>query len=413
MWRYLFLIPSIVFSASAFAGYKHQTSIVVQPLRVSDEASRKTADILRQKLSGIPSLYVVDPEKVSAVLKYYENDSLSSNTAEVQTAKDLLSRAKEHYFQFAFSEAEAELNKVVEIFKHQPGLVFRDGQILVDGWMTLGLLFSAKKEEAKAIQAFQEVIKLEPNTPLDSKAFAPSIRKLFEKARNRDGEEKQEKASLVIAGEPKVTEIYLNGIYQGVSPLTLSPLPAGEYALSFRAHNYQPFEQSLHLEPGEKRILQHKLYWEGVQKQKSGAIQLEIEKGVTIAELLKVDKVLLVDVEKEGIQTRLIDRGYRASHKPIFISLRENAKGLEENIGKLVRLIFAQTQLNLLKNPQAHLDPAGIGDPILLGARRGKFSKKVLFGGLGAMGVGGILAVLFSGRGSSPPQTGSIALSFK
>lgn len=413
MRRHLFFIPLIAFSTSAFANPKHQTSIVVQSLRggSSEEASQKTAEILRQKLGEATSLYIVEPDKVDAVLKYYENYSFSSNPPSTQTAKDMLSRAKEHYFQFAFSESEAELNKVIEIFKYQPGLVFRDGQVLIDSWMTLGLAYAAKKEETKAIQAFQEVLTLAPNTQLDSKAFAPSIRKLFEAAKEEEGEVK--KGSLVIVGEPKVTEIYLNGIYQGVSPLTLSSLPAGEYALSFRAHNYQPFEHSVRLEAGEKRILQHKLYWEGVQKQKSAPVLSEIEKGLMIAELLKVDKVLLVDVEKEGIGTRLIDRSYRASHKPIFISLKENAEGLEENIGKLVRLIFAQTQLNLLKNPQAHLDPNGIGDPILLGASRRKISKKVLFGGFGALGIGGVLAAVLSAGGSSSPNTGTVVLNFR
>jgi len=424
---YLFVIlfcSQIVFPFSNLLAFpSKQTSLVVYPLQKGsfDAENQKIASILRERLKEKTALYVVDPKNVESVLKYYENFSLSSKKPSIKEAKELVSRAKEHYFQFAYLEAEAELKKVFQIFEQDPSLIFSDGQLLADGQMVLGLVEAAQKKKQKAMQAFQEVFRIAPLYQPDPKLFSPSIRRLFRKAKTQIGRQ-QNPGTIRIEGFPKVTDVYLNGIYQGVSPMALAPLPPGEYALSFKAHHYGTMQRRVNLKAGEEQVLQHKLYWQGPKKRSTQKTTLDlaqagtqIEEGLRIADLLKVDKVLLLSLKGNQIHARLVDRKFRAGHKPVILSLKSKTESLEESLDRLVPILYAQTKLNLLKNPQAYLDPLGFGDPILLRPGRRKIPKGILFGGIGAMGVGGILAaVLTAGGGSTKtPGMGSIVLSFK
>lgn len=384
--------------------------MVVYPLQdgIEDEASQKTADLLRQALQDKPKLDIIAPANVDAVLKYYQGFTFSSEDSLAKQASDFLNRAKEHYYQMDYATVRAELAQVFAIFKTKPELIFTDGTLLFDSWVTLGLVEVAQKKEQQALAAFTQAFSLNPFYTIESKAFAPSIQKLLVQA--KADRLKDKTGQMQVGGEPKVADIYLNGIYQGVSPKTFT-LPAGEYALSFKANNYRGLRQHVVVRPEETTSLEHRLYWKGRAYQKSPPPDL-IAEGLRIAELLKVDKVLLVDVDEENIQVQLMDRPYRAAHQSIVLPRHAAQPDFEDKLQRLISFVYAQTQLNLLKNPQAHLDPDGIGDPILLGGHRRRISKGVLYGGLGGLSVVGILAGILAG-GSGGANTGTVSVSFK
>lgn len=386
-------------------------SLVIHP------TSQPLSKILYQKLSPFESLQLIDPKKVDAVLRYHPKTA-SPLEAVQKEARDFLERSKNHYFQLAYAEAQAESQKVIQIFVENPPLLFEAGQILQDAWIVRGLVAAAQKKKEEAHRAFEKVFHLNPNYSPGPQGFSPSVRKLFDKARQKiltdaDG-------ALSVYSSPKVAEVFLNGVYQGVAPLTFSRLTAGDYFVSVRADHYQRVDEKIVLGPHEEKILKKSLVWIGPQNIKESASamtpQQEVEEGLRIANLLKADKVLLLQETTQGIQLRLIDRRFRASHKPILWQSPKNPVLAEKELDQLARLIVVQSQLDLKKNPYAHLDPQGLGDPILLGSLKKKFPRKILFGGLGAVGlgglIGGILAASGSG-GSSGPASGSVALDFK
>lgn len=382
---------------------------------IEDEASRKTADILRQRLSTETPLHVIDPKKVREVLAYYKDYQHSPKDVQIEEAKSLLARGKEHYYHFAFVEAGAELKKSIRIFESNPHFTPSAGQTLVDSWIMLALVHAATREKEKAVENFQKVLALAPFYKLDEKGFAPSVRKLFQKAREKLPD--LPPGEIRIKSDPKVAEIYLNGIYQGISPMVLSELPSGNYFLSVRANHYQSNEGNVSLQPGEKIMFRPKLSWRGPNPPKSGQTPNEsfsqIEEGLRIAKLLKADKVIWVDVDPGWITCRMVDRKYRTSHKPIVIPLNTKTVDWEENFKHLVPLLLAQTELDLTNRPLADFDVEGNTDPILLGKRRRKIPKGVVFGGLGALSVGGVVIGLLAAGGSKSPNTGEIFLSFK
>ena len=416
-WIFLLVVQQTIpfFNAKASGLTK---TMVIQSVQgaAQNEAAEKTAEVLRQKLVHMPSLYLVDPKKVEEVLSYYQNYLLHGGSSEVEEAKDLLAKAMSLYFQFAYSEALSELNRAIQIFDAHPKEAYNEGQIYLDSWVTLALVHSALGQKEESLRDFEKVLQINPFYRLDEKSFAPSLHKLFAEAKSNL--EKSPAAVLEVTTDPKVAEIYINGIYQGVSPQLFSAIPAGNYTVVLKANNYETVQRSVELKPGQKTKFSGKLVWNVAPKKQTlndlATAKRQTEEGLRVAELLKADKVLMVQVDSKNIALRLVDRQYRTSHTPIFIGLNEPSADLEKNLEQGARLVYAQTQMNLLKNPSAKVDEGLTGDPILLGHRSKKISKGVLFGGLGVLGVGGLVAGILSATGGSDaPKTGSLALSFK
>lgn len=411
MFRILCIATSFFLIAGPGFGAA-KTSLVVLPLHdgTADEASDKTAAVLRDKLSETAALDVIEPGKVEAILSYYRDFNRSSDDPQTAEAKDLLARAKEHYFQFAYAEAESELKKAVST---------AEGGLLQEALVTLALVYAAQKAKSESVETFKQALLLNPLYRLDSKNFAPSIHKLFTQALEET--KKLPSGNLEIGSNPKVTDVYLNGGYIGVTPQVLSSIPAGEYRVLLKANRYGSVGQTAIVKEGETKTVFGKLYWGGPEKntiasqEDSSRARRQIEEGVRAADLLKTDKALLVNVDVTALTLRLVDRHYRAGHNPIVIPLNGDADRLADHLDQSVRFILAQTELNLLKNPTAYLDPDGVGDPILLGKQaRKRLPKGVWIGGLSALGAGGLLAgILAASAGGSSPGTGTMSVNFK
>ena len=381
------------------------------------EASQKTANLLSEKLGTMPGIYVIDSKKVDTILDYYKTYDAGENLPDLETAQSLLTQAKEHYFNFEYKVAEAELQRIVTFFDRRPELLFDAGLLLRDTHVTLGLVRVALRGKNEAVQDFQNALKLDSNYQLSEINFPPSIHQLFANAATLQSQ--QPKGSLTVQTSPKVVEVYLNGVYRGVSPLTLNGLEAGEHFLSLKANRYESVNQKVTIISENPVTVERKLSWvfrnPGKQREErkpENTVWRQVADAVRVANLLKVDKVLTVQATPKKITTRLVDRQLRTSLKPIIISLRGNTKTLERDIDQLVRLLYAQTQLDLSKNAAAHIDTQGIGDPIVLGKRPRKLNKKIIWGGVAALSVSGLLMGLLSGNDGGKP-VGAVSVNFE
>ncbi|NQV03642.1 MAG: PEGA domain-containing protein, partial [Bacteroidia bacterium] len=50
----------------------------------------------------------------------------------------------------------------------------------------------------------------------------------------------------------KVSKVYLNGVYKGITPLVIKDLPAGKYKLMVDANKYRPSKQEVLIEKDKK-----------------------------------------------------------------------------------------------------------------------------------------------------------------
>ncbi len=154
--------------------------------------------------------------------------------------------------------------------------------------------------------------------------------------------------------------------------------------------------------------------------------QEQIAEGVRIAELLRVQKVVMVDADEVSngsgeIAIRMIDRKYKAGHNPVVVRYSNDKNKLAADLSEATAILAKQSQVAILDNPQKHLDPDGVGDPVLLGKRNKMLWTAPAFlaviGGVLAAGAGGAAAAVMlssgGGGGGGGSGVGSVNVNFK
>ncbi|MFH1874098.1 MAG: PEGA domain-containing protein [Pseudomonadota bacterium] len=399
---------------------QNTTSVIIKSYNdeISDEVSEDSAAALRQVLPKISNTHILSPELVKNVLNYYQKES-SSFSQEKQNAIQNLTQSKDHYFSFHYDEALAEVASAIDFFSK--GDLSKNGAMLQDSLLTQGVIAKAAGKKDLAQKSFESAVKLDPFYKIDRMLFAPSVVALYEEQQTEIFN--QEKGSLKIDSTPPAAEIYINGILHGVTPLEYPEVPVGAYNIVIKTNKYQPVEKNISLQAGQKVLVKEKLRWsdkkEVAAPKPTQDTRALINEGIQLADLLKADKAILIncDETKNGnvIVARMVDRKYRAGYRAVVYEY----KTIEERpqaIAGVAKVLAAQADANLLDDPMQYLDPDGLGDPILLGARKNKIYKRPWFwatiGGLAAAALaGGLVAAFSSGGGSS--GTGSVNVEFK
>ncbi len=406
------IIGLLLFTLDAGAA----TSLVVQAVADTnaDPLSKQVEADLGKSLGHSADINVVASDKVDLVLSYYPAIPQPSH----ETLASSLTQAKTHYLHFQYDDAVSELHSILGRFSQEPGLLFEQGSVLRDAYIVLGLVHWAQQNEDKSVEVLKQVYRTDPHYRFDSHAYAPSFMKLTERAKSQ---EPFTPATLEVVTHPKVADVYLNGILQGVTPLKLSNLPPNHYALQIRANHYASFSQEVALQPADNVILKRELPWLPVAvAEVSPAVTTEnpsdqIREALRIADLLKVDKVVMANVDAEGqggtVTLRMVDRKYRAGHQPIFLSYKNDLSEVTQQMPAAVKELESQCRQNLAKNPMKYVNPEGIGSPVLLG-RRNEDKKKIwIWSGVGTAAVAGLIGGILAASSSPPPApTGSVSL---
>lgn len=421
----LILISGPIFPSISFATPKidesYSLSVVVYPKvdGTSDELSRDAAAALREALPHVTPMHIVSPQIVENVLSYYQKVDVEASS-DKQVAKENLSRAKEHYFGFEYDIALAEVKKAIQILS--AGNISENGTLLQDALLTQALISKASNNKDLARESLEKVANLNPNYQIDRLSYPPSIVELYLESHRKIQD--KGRCSLRVKSDPAAAEVYLNGIIQGVTPLNLDQLPAGNYAMLMKTNKYESIEKTVAISKGEKVVINEKLRWLGnkkkaVENRKSNEnAKAQIEEGIRIANLLKADKAILINCEekknKKIVFARMMDRKYQAGFRPLIVEYGP-AEERADAIAKVAEALAAQAKADITKDPMKYLDKEGIGDPVLLSKRKKELHKKPLFwGAIGTVAAGALaggLAAAFA-FGSSP-ETGSLAIRFK
>lgn len=400
----------LIFGTSPFplgAGEKGRVSVVVYPAGSGDATAigEKTAGGIRLKLGEFSSLQIIDPRTTETVLQYHRHYR-EWDSKLLREVREWLAKSKAQYYHFDYTAAGAQAQKVIDLYRENPSLLHLEGRPLLEAHLLSGMIHSAGKRKEEAVGSFLEVLSLNPRYEPDAEKFSPSLRRLFGRAKEEFLP--RPRGDIAITAQPKVAEIYLNGIYQGVAPLHLAGWPAGPCVVSVMANKYAPQTRRVAVEEGQTTEIDVKLGWQGKNPEAAGSLE-RLEAGLRIGHLLKADKVILVAAGEKTTEARMIDRVFGASHPP----LRFFGEMTDEKMAHAARLLFAQTQIDLSRRPYVHLDPGGLGDPIVLGNRKPRIKKGILWGGLGAAVVGGLIVGILAAGGDSPPTRGDVQLNFR
>lgn len=428
--RFSGFIIAILVAAQIFplrAGYSvpRKTTVVIVPLYDGDgdSVTEGLIDSLHKNLRENSSVSVIRDENVASVLQYYDagpRDGL------IDKIEDLLTRAKESYYRLGYIEANSLAESAISLFNSSQKAPFSHGDILLDAYLTLGLIFKSFGNVGEARSAFEKAIRLNPEYKLDNRAFSPTIIGMFEEIKR--GQKLVPTGRLKVSSDPKVSDVYIDGIKKGVTPFTLDALAEGEHYLMVAANNYSSVQKKINIRPGKVTKISETLEWTVDRGQGPSGKKFVtgidpaglVDEGVRIGGLLKVDKVAIVDYDLSGktvVTERVVDVRYRSGQRPISLRLKGAAPTANE-LGKLSNFLLGETLLNIASNPEKYTEPFGKGDVALVaGKKKPRVSRPVLLGILGgilAACLGGGLAAAFSGGGSSNQAgTGDINVQFR
>ena len=393
-------------------------TISVTPLNDgdADQASRDLATVIGKGLGVIGSYHVVDSDLAAKVLEYHGHEERPD--PRMATAEEALSQAKNLYFQFRYLDSWDALQKAMGIIEELDRHV--SGPLLVDAHLTRALVAKARRDTDEVRRSFRKALGINPRLSLSAQDYPPSVITLFEE--EREAQFKKPTGTIVVATDPAAAEVYLNGILQGQTPVELAHIPQGTYQLTIKANRYLPVERTVQVEGGRRVELKRRLKWASKRKKNKKAkagqdAQALVREGLRLADILKVDRVILVDVDAaDGGRAiaRVIDRRFRVGLKPVLAHGIHKSQDRAGKLAQMTRSLAQQIGIKVENSPEKLIDPPGVGDPALLGRRRKPLHRDPIF--WGAVGVvlagalGGGLAAALSGGGQGP---GSVRVQFQ
>ncbi len=394
------------------------SGIPLAVIPVHDSMSDAVTDELRpavaQSLARQAGIHVVDNSRVAEVMAYHEPVASEVAAGSALThAMTLQERAKEHYLNFAGAEARVEIQNALGEIRSSSLSLQDKGRTLRDALITAALIAADTQESLLVEQYFDEALRIDPGYTLDAKSFAPRLKEAFHRIKSRVNAEKT--GTLSVRSDPKVADVAVNGVSRGVTPLQLE-LPPGTYAVRVAGNRYTPVDRTIQIQTGQTSSIDARLSWQhATPKPSATSVETEetqalLREGQRLMDVMRLQKVVLLDVDTAPngageIRARMMDGTTRASHRPVVVQFRSDRATLPKDMAELVKVLTAQATMKNISNPVAQLDPVGVGDPIVLGRRKGRgitpLGWGVIGGVAGSGAIAGILAAVLSGGGGS------------
>ena len=393
----------------------------------ADIETKVIVDRLYSSLKENSKINLIKRENVESVLRYHKPEE------DGQLAKrldQLIVKAKENYYKLNYIEAKSLVKKAISEFKISSDLKYGHGNILREAYLTLGIILRSMGNVGEAREAFIEVIRLDPECTLDPRAFSPSMVGFFREI--KESITPDVTGEIVVKSDPEVARVYLDGLFKGVTPVTLINVPEGEHPLEITANNYLPIRRDLRVEGDKKIRIKEKLKWTAEKKGVYSGREIvtsmdvlgQVEEGLRAADLLKVDKVAIIDYDKtrsgpDTVAVRLIDKKYRTGHNLLNYNVGSSGKFSDKELEKIAAEVVRECGANIASDPERYTDPIGKGDIELMQGRKKKGpSKGVIFGVIGgvlAAGLGAGLAAAFAGGSANgtTPGAGSLTVNFR
>lgn len=403
----IFLSAQFLISPAALADQPSSKyiSILVWPLKdgTSDDKGAELAANISKEISKDGSYHLIDPKFAGQILGYYNDDGgAGADEKGSDDAVKALARAKDDFFKFRYDSAQAQAENAVNILSEKMPADSMRGAELVDAYLTRALIAKAKGDNSIVKSSLAGALAIDPALKLDSATYPPSLIGIF-------NSEKQkilglESGSVIIETKPAVADVYLNGIKKGTTPLKLDELPAGRYLVSIAANKYSAIEKNIEIKSGAIVNVNEELKWQKEETKSSVTSKnknetLEVNEGLRIADIMKADKVVLVDVDETSAGPsaicRMIDRTSRSGEPPVAI----------QNVDPASKE-FKSSSMTIAKQLKTSERSASEHRPL---TRNPIFWAVV--GTVAAGAIAGGLAVAMSG-GSSAPSAGAVRVNF-
>jgi tetratricopeptide (TPR) repeat protein len=294
-------LSALVAAWSPLAEAGTPTACISMPMdKFSEKAASMLNHLARENFTRAKEFELVD-------LRAFLNEGASDpRLAARAKALELLKNGKEQYDNLELDAAIEALEKAVEQFKKAAGRL-GDGREYLETLLYLGAAYILSGDNEQGTEKFRTVAMFDKRKSLDAKAFPPSMIEIF-------GRVKEEVASaptgtVLVKSTPPAAEVYLNGVFKGITPVTLVKIPEGSHFMRLEKDGFMPWGQMVDFYATHEETTEANLQpspQASTFKGKLKALMTDLdedppEKGVLdFGAWARVEKILVVKVRQRG-----------------------------------------------------------------------------------------------------------------
>jgi hypothetical protein len=400
----------------------------------SDKAAGFVAHAVRYSLTEDGRYEVVDAaERLGA--------EGGEQTKAFADCTELVNKATAAYETLDLDPAVDHLTAALKTYeKNASALV--DIKPVADALMLLGAVHILRGEEKTGADRLAQAVAIQGSVEPDPRVFNPSMRQVFQKA--ADQVLRKAKGSLAVTSSPGYAELWVDGVFRGVTPTSVDGLTPGRHYVRLVRDGYRSWGSVVAVAPGkeagENGVLRPTPRLDDYDKAVAAALDAARRSDPAgdafpgavgeLEALLGVEQVFLAEVRLDGEKVGLLAAQYdlkgrrhlkTATH---VFSYDVRPEVFDREVSELLRTQFGETTLLKRAAPAASTTPppapeAAAGQGGSSGTRR-----LALWGGVGGgavvAGVGGLMYVLarrdhsaFAGATQVSPEAASLESSGK
>lgn len=281
-------------------GGKPLASFVLATDKFSEKAASVLNHLARENFSRASEFSLMD------VRTFLEEDAGDPRLAALQKARELLGRGKEQYDNLELDAAIEELSKAIEEFKKAAGRL-GGGEDYLEALLYLGAAHILSGDNERGTESFRTVAMFDKRKILDPKVFPPSMIEIFDKT--KEDVTSSPVGTVLVKSNPNAAEVYLNGVFKGITPLTLVKIPEGLHFVRVEKDGYLPWGQQVefyatHEETAEANLKEALGLSKLSEECKNVLTDLDEDppkkEVIQVGEWLRVEQLMLTSVKQRG-----------------------------------------------------------------------------------------------------------------
>ncbi len=396
---------------------KNSGPITVALVPFAEHLSPAVEQLIRRlngELKKTRGLRILDRSKTDAILQYYL--SHVERTSEDDAVSRSITAARQALIAGSYPAAGKLLDDAEKKIRAKAA---RGGsnEGLYQVHLLRAKILHADGNHTGVGREYEQVALLAPLLELDPNLYSNWERSALKAAREKIRGE----GRIEVASRPQGSEVFLNGLYVGISPLTLKDLPPADHLIEVKTVGHAPAIRRVSLKAEETCRIKVDLIriepavptpTERTVRPSLYRSELELSRLIsTLGYHMGVDKIVLVaDKRLEGRDTavfRVIDARLGAVQKENQVSLDTISPGA--GIALLTEQLGREARTDVLSNPGKYANRS-VGS-VELHERRRPFYKKPLFWVLvgTAAGTGGALGAILGGGAAA---VGGVVIGF-
>ena len=218
----------------------------------SDPSAQATATrvdaVLHAAIDGTTDFRRIEPARVTS------GDPKTREEATLERARAALADGRRAYDALALDDAIARLGQAVSLYQ-RTGPLLGDLNELIESLAYLGSSLVLRGSADEAISTFVELLTV--RSAYQPTGMVPTVERVFEQALTRV--DAAPTGGVEIYSTPPYAAVYIDGSFQGVTPLTLSDLIAGTHYLRLEKTGYTIHGAPLSIAPSQRITSQTRL----------------------------------------------------------------------------------------------------------------------------------------------------------